>query len=466
MLRGATVLGPWLAAALAMVAPALAQQVDNPLGRWKLETVSLDDDSQVLGLIQGGTDREIDFAQILQPAGKPMYAVVRGIPRNRVRSLDRLSDEEHAELASRFAAFRHRTVIEAGRLEEVKLRRLDAGGQQILQYDGPWFSITSTAEDAQTRRAVVRIEQLFRGFRTLLPPQTEQSQSLAVRLDGSFDGYQARMRQLGLRLDNAAFYAPAQRTIYAGSELNRIGQRMALVQSRSNQVREELARLDRQQAKVLATTASQLKAEGFSEDEIAAELRQRKAAWKKQQETTLATNRESLRTAEAKSREATAAMYRSLAHEAFHAWVDLFAFPDQRANFPRWLNEGLAQVFEAGELDGDSLRLDALDPDRHMALCDDLSSAQPLSLADVLRAGEQEFLGPHGESAPRRHYLYAWGLAHYLTFQQNLLASDRLAAYVDSRGEPADPVARFERLIGRPLAEFEAQWQRAMLADR
>ncbi len=455
------------AAVLVAVPPAPAQEVDNPLGRWKLENVALHDGSQIRGLIQGETDSEIDFAQILQPAGKSMYAVVRGIPRDRVRSLDRLPESEHAELAARFAAFRNRTLIEAGRLEEVKLRPIQVeGGQRILQYDGPWFSLSSTADDAQTRRAVVRIEQLFRGYRTLLPPCTEEPQSLAVRLDGSLDRYQARVRQLGLALDNAAFYAPRERTIYAGSELNRIGQRLADVQARSQTVQEELARLDRELPKVLTKIAAELKTAGYSDDEIAAELRQRKAAWKKQHESSLAANRESLRLAEAKSREATSSMYRSLAHEAFHAWVDLFAFPDKRTRFPRWLNEGLAQVFEAGELDGDSLRLDALDPVRHVALRDDLRTDHPLPLSEMLRAGEHEFLGPHDATAPRRHYLHAWGLAHYLTFEQNLLGSDRMAEYLNPATEAGDPVQRFERLVGQPLAKFEAQWQQAMQVDR
>lgn len=462
--RLAILAGPVLAAALAA---APGQEVEHPLGRWKLETVVLRDDSQVLGLIQGESAREIDFAQIMQPAGKPMYAVVRGIPRDRVKSFQRLPEGEHAELAARFAAFRQHTLIEAGRLEEVSLHRVDAAsGRAVLHYEGPWFSLRSTADDAQTRRAVVRIEQLFRGFRTILPPRTTAPQSLAVQLDGSLDQYQARVRQMGLSLDNAAFYAPRRRTIYAGSELNRIGQRMAEVQARSEQIQQELARLDREQAKVLAATAAQLKTAGYSDDEIAGELRQRKAAWKKQQDSTRAANRESLRMAEAKALEATTAMYRSLAHEAFHAWVDLFAFPGERTDFPRWLNEGLAQLFEAGELDGDSLRLDALDPKRHRALGDDLRSGQPLRLAEILRAGEQEFLGPHGDGAQQRHYLYAWGLAHYLTFEQNLLASDRLAEYVNPGSGAGDPVARFERLVGRPLAEFETEWRQALLPDR
>jgi hypothetical protein len=132
---------------------------------------------------------------------------------------------------------------------------------------------------------------------------------------------------------------------------------------------------------------------------------------------------------------------------------------------PRWLNEGLAQVFETGQLDGDSLRIDAADRQRLARLRSDLAQ-QPLSLAHVLSAEEREFLGPHSSSSSQRHYLYAWGLAHYIAFEQNLLASPRLDEYVASSARQLDPIIRFEKLIGQPLAEFEKRWRAAMLDGR
>ena len=56
------------------------QPLDDPPGRWQLETLTLKDQSQIRGLIQSQTNAEIDFAQVIQPPGKPMYAVIRGIP--------------------------------------------------------------------------------------------------------------------------------------------------------------------------------------------------------------------------------------------------------------------------------------------------------------------------------------------------------------------------------------------------
>jgi hypothetical protein len=83
----------------------------------------------------------------------------------------------------------------------------------------------------------------------------------------------------------------------------------------------------------------------------------------------------------------------------------------------------------------------------------------------VLTAREQQFLGPHAGGAPQRHYLYAWGLAWYLTFHENLLVSARLSEYVAGDARQADAVARFEQLTGRPLAEFEQAWRTAMLGQ-
>ena len=195
-------------------------------------------------------------------------------------------------------------------------------------------------------------------------------------------------------------------------------------------------------------------------------MRQRKASWKKELEATLSTNRERLRSAEEKFSAVTGNMFRSLAHESFHAWLDTHVYPHDEHDVPRWLNEGLAQVFESGQLDGDSLRLDAPDRGRLAALREDLSSGQPLPLAQLLMASERQFLGPHAGGTPQRHYLYAWGLAHYLTFHHNLLATGKLDKYVAQSSRELNPIARFESLTGQPLGEFESAWRAAMLEGR
>lgn len=450
-----------MGSALLISALLLAQPADDPPGRWKLETLTLADGKQYRGVVQEERAEIIEFAEIVQPAGKPMHAVIRGIPRPLASKLQKLSPAEHQELVARFARFRHRAIIEAGRLDEVKLELDNSSGLVVRRYTGPWFTLTSTADDEQTRRCVVRIEQMFRGYRTLLPPRVSQPQPLAVMLYGSLDDYRQRLRMLDLTLDNAAFYSARERTIFAGSDLNLFGERLAQVRREHEQVRQTYAKLDSQHGEAMNALNAELKAAGFTNEDAAGEIRQRRATWKSQMDEALAANAERQRTNERKFAEVTGQMFTRLTHEAFHAYLGTFVFPEGRQHVPRWLNEGLAQVFETGQLDGDSLRLDAPDRDRLKRLRADLAQ-QPLPLALLLTAQEREFLGPHAAETSQRHYLYAWGVAHYLTFHANLLASPRLDDYVATPAQPADPIARFERLVGQSLADFEKEWQAAM----
>jgi len=452
---------------LALSAVAVAQQpAADPTGRWKLETLTLKDRSQIRGLIQAESPAEIDLAQVIQPPGKPMYAVIRGIPREKVEKVERLGEAEHLELFERFALFCNRAVIEAGRMDQLVLTSRSENGSRVLLYSGPWFELTSTADDEQTRRCLVRIEQLFRAYRTLLPPRATQPRRLRVELLGSLDQYRDRLRERDFNLENSAFYSAREATILAASDLNLFAERLAQVRRQHDQVRQDLERIDKGHGEKLATLAGELRTAGFTEDEVIAELRQRKASWKKELDSTLTTNRERLRSGEEKFAVVTGNMFRSLAHESFHAWLDSYVYPHDSHDVPRWLNEGLAQVFEGGQFDGDSLRLDAPDRERLSALRAELSSPRPLSLAQLLTAGDRQFLGPHGDTTPERHYLYAWGLAHYLTFHHNLLSRGKLDEYVAAKSRELPPLARFEALTGQPLDRFEQAWRQAMLENR
>jgi hypothetical protein len=431
---------------------------DSP-GRWKLETIALKGKQTLPGLVLSQSAAEVEFAQIVQPPGKPMYAVIRPLPRQEVVRVELLPDEDHAALVARFDRFRNRAVIEAGRLEQVQL--VHENGTWI--YRGTWFDLASTADDEHTSRSILRIEQLFRAYRTLLPPRVQRPQRLQVRLFGSVDEYRSELRSLGLRLDNAAFYSARQQTILAGSDLNLFADRLAQMRKQFDNVRIEYTRLDAEQARTLATLSQDLQKAGYTPDEAAAEVRLRKAVWKQQLEAALAANLARERSNDRKFAEVTEQMFSLLGHEAFHAYLNTFVYPHDRHHVPRWLNEGLAQVFESGQLDGDSLRLDAPARDKLASLQQDLAAGQPLPLARLLEAEEREFLGPHGSGSPSRHYLYAWGLAWHLSMAQNLLGPGKLDEYVGERPGPRDPITRFEQLTGQRLAEFEPAWRRAML---
>ncbi len=144
--------------------------------------------------------------------------------------------------------------------------------------------------------------------------------------------------------------------------------------------------------------------------------------------------------------EVTGEMFGRLAHESFHAYLENFVYPRSSSEVPRWLNEGLAETFEAGLLDGDSLRIDAPGARILARLKSDLAGPDPLPLAELLTADADQFISTHrGDAAQSsRLYLYSWGLAYFLAFEQPLLGTKELERYVslDTTGQSADRTFR------------------------
>ncbi len=157
-------------------------------------------------------------------------------------------------------------------------------------------------------------------------------------------------------------------------------------------------------------------------------------------------------------------LFARLYHEAFHAYLENFVYPREDYDVPRWLNEGLAEVFEAGIVEGENLRVDAPLREALTRLKTDLR-ASPLPLEQVFSADHRAFLVAHDDSgaASARHYAYAWGLAYYLCFEKHILGSAELDRYVSRESTALAPARRFERLVGEPLGKFERRWRSYML---
>jgi len=435
------------------------------LGAWKLEELLLKDGKVYKGVVQDEREYDLDFAEIIQPMGKPMYGVLRWVNKKEVRDIKRLGKEEHQELLERFEQFRNRTVIEAGRMEELLLKSDEVGGKQHHLYDGPWFRVDSTTDEETTRRCVVRIEQIFRAYRMLLPPKGRPPEPLTVRLFGSLDEYRAELRRLKLDIKNPAFYSTRQRTILAGSDLNTYAEHLTEIRRHHAELRQTWQKLDRDFQLGIQDSIVKMKAGGLLPDEITAEVRLLKARFKDQLDAEFNKITEQDRRNDGKFAEVTAQMFAQLYHEAFHAWLDNFVYARSRQNVPRWLNEGLAQVFESGKLDGQSLRLDAPAP-AQLALLQEELRRRPLQLEDLLEAENLPFLDGHVQENQRsagRNYAYAWGLAWYLTFHEQKTAGAALDQYVSQDSSQLTPVARFEKFTGKKLAQFEKDWRRTML---
>jgi hypothetical protein len=139
----------------------------------------------------------------------------------------------------------------------------------------------------------------------------------------------------------------------------------------------------------------------------------------------------------------------------------VFRHGDAKLQLPRWLNEGLAQVFEDAIFEADTLRLDAPNPDTLALLQADLRKS-PLRLAELLSDSDAPFVASHESDhrSAKRHYLYAWGLAYYLIFGPARLDPAKVDQLADRGATSAE---HLERLLGKPLDAIERDWRNTML---
>lgn len=322
-------------ALLATAALLYAQPAPTNAGAWKLEELQLRDGKVYKGLVQEEREHDLDFAEIVQPAGRPMFAVLRWINKKEVQAVTKLPKEEHKELAERFEQFRNRLVIEAGRMENLLLTTDEVGGKTHHLYAGPWFRVDSTTDEETTRRCVVRIEQIFRAYRMVLPPKGLPPAPLRVRLFGSLDEYRAELRRLDLNIKNPAFYSTSQRTILAGSDLNTYAEQLAEIRRDHEAQRKTWQQFDLDFQKQLPARVAELRAAGYTQEQANDEIRLVKARWKEQLEAKYADLTEQDRRNDGKFAEVTAQMFAQLFHEAFHAWIDNFVYANSRKTVPR-----------------------------------------------------------------------------------------------------------------------------------
>ncbi|ADB18471.1 hypothetical protein Psta_3816 [Pirellula staleyi DSM 6068] len=410
------------------------------------------------GVVLKEREHEIDFAEIFTPPGRPMYAVVHGLQRIRIGRIEALPEAEHAQLLETFQNLRNRARIDAQRQEDVVLVAIGDAASARFRYDGDWFSLESNCDEMITRRCVVRVEQMFRAYRTLLPPRVENPARVEIRIFGDVDHYRQNLRELQLPLGNLAIYVGSQQLVLAGSDLRTLSDRLVQLQTHLASLQSQSQLLTKAHELSLARQSQLLKEKGFSAAEISTELRLRKNAFDAERAEVQAAAAAALRESEKLFQTATAAMISRLRHEAFHAYLDSSVFPRASHHVPIWLHEGLAQVFETAVLDGDSLRVDAPSPARLRSLAHDLTTAEALPLARLLESEQDAFLGSHRQAARDQHYLYAWGVAYHLAFEQRLLGSPALETYVEKSSAKSSPIANFEKLVGKDLVSWERSW--------
>lgn len=441
-----------------------AESDDTPA----LERVELFDHAPYEGLIESEDDAWITMIQIKRLPGQPMHLVIRPIDRRLVSAVVRLEPAQKAKLRQEIERFRNRAAIEAGRMEAVGLEPFAAEGNHYQRYRGKWFTLDSTADEATTRRLIVRTEQIFAAYRQILPPRTAPKESPRLVVFGAMGEYQAFLARLGLKIHNRACFIGDKNTVATGTELARLVSLMAKINTQNEQLRRQLKDLEKRLSDRLREVGDRLKRDGLPNNEIARlltlERRKFEEQNKKLRDELSRSDRESAKIFNQNTRQTFARLY----HESFHAYLENYVYPHRQYNVPNWLNEGLAVMFEGGMLDGDTLRVDAPNVVALKKLKEDLNGEQPLPLEKLLAAGQADFLPTNeaAQTAADRYYVHAWGLAYYVTFEKRLLGHPSLLRYVQPAEPAAEVAQRFQQLVDLPLDRFDKEWREYILALR
>jgi hypothetical protein len=161
--------------------------------------------------------------------------------------------------------------------------------------------------------------------------------------------------------------------------------------------------------------------------------------------------------------QATQQLFAILYHESFHAYVGTWLYPQlsqSSTELPRWLNEGLAQIFESSLVEAGELRIGHLDREKWLRVKEMIAANQLPALRSILKSGRDDFVIEHAGQKLKSDasYLASWGYVTFLLLERKQITPELLDAYLAKLKEGHDPVAAFEKWTNDSTADFEKQF--------
>ena len=188
------------------------------------EQIELRDHSRYSGLIESEDRDWLTLIRIQSPRGQQMHLVIQPFDRRQILSVSRLDAGQRAALQQQIEEFRNRATIEAAGMEAIRLEPREAEGFNYRHYRSKWFTLDSTADEQNTRRVIVRAEQIFAAYRQIVPPRSASPSRRGWCVLGSMDQYQSLLAKLGLKtkIENPACFLEDQNVVAIGSDLARL----------------------------------------------------------------------------------------------------------------------------------------------------------------------------------------------------------------------------------------------------
>lgn len=415
---------------------------------WPMDELTLVNGAKLTGLLLDETRTGTRFRVVRRPVGRPTVTMTCLFPSVEVKSLIKLNDADRKTLRAKLDELDATTTGERKRAEELTLTESAWPGVEktARRYESESFTLLSSTNEEITRRTAIRLEQIFVAYSRYFPARIAEPKPTTIYLTVDHDDYlQVYATVLKLRnsvdvIQHPAAYDPSSNSVFCGTNLRQLGADLAATRLHHVQ---QLAAVTRYEASIQDLYRNSPRAE---------RERHLKTATDERSKVLIADRRN-----DAVYDEATARLYGKLYHEAFHAYIFNNVYPE---SLPRWLNEGLAQIFETAILDGFELRLGHADTTRLNDVQAALKTKSLMSVGELLLSTETQFaLSPSQPERSKASYLAAWAVAHHLAFGRRAIGTEAFEVYLQSLKTGTSPRVAFEKLIGKDLAAYEAELQ-------
>jgi hypothetical protein len=415
---------------------------------WKYDIVHLKNGATVLGLIVKDTPAEVLFQHVVRKTGYPSRVFPMTLTREEIDSVEPLEAMERERLAARIKALDQTGKGELLRMQNLELKPVPWGRDgkgKALAYQSVYFRLVSNGNEDIVRRIAVKLEQLYYAYTRYLPPHSESAEATTIVLAQGLAEYQKLVKDAGFNFLNPALFDAASNQVICNCELQKLGEEMERVRTHHRQLLEDLNDRERDLKKLY-------------KNKIPPELMDPITKGREKINDTIQKNEKLFTSA---FEDATRRLTQRLYHESFHAYLAQFVYPPADGELPRWLNEGMAQVFEHAILEGDELRVGRIDPALLARAQKALEKGELVSLADLLKSGPKQFLVAHAtdQQDSDRYYLTSWAVTHYLLLDRRLLGTKAMDTYVHNLHNKADALEAFRELVDQPLPKFEKEYK-------
>jgi hypothetical protein len=434
-------------AAVLIMVPALATYVAAE--DWKFDSVYLKNGHAFEGLIVEETKDAVHFKSVSRRPGSRTSVFSTVFQRDDIARLERLSDPDRQELARRIEQLEGREDRDKARMASLVVESAPFPGNGAgLKYAGKHYVLLSNAREVLVRRVCVRLDDIFQAYTDNLGAPRSPPEPTKIVLYRSVAEYQGFLRGARANILNPAFYDPAANQIVAASDLERAAEELTGRRQKHEALLTELDQYEKRLKRHFNNQPPANLMQKIQQDRRGLQM----------------VNSENESAFERASRPLFATLY----HEAFHAYLDNFVYPSREMTVPRWLNEGLAQIYETALVETGELRVGHVDSDRLAAVQEAVRKNKLLPLSELLVSQPKHFQIAHQSEAliSDRYFQASWAVAYFLRFDRKLLTNEALDKYVAELHRGANPIEAFRDFVGQPLSEFEEQFRKYIVRLR